>query len=157
MASELAHKAGRKIALSLSDPFCVNRHRADFQDFVENHVDILFANEDEVMALYESENFDDAVEAVKGACEIIVITRGEKGSMIIAGDKKIGITPEVVAKVVDTTGAGDQYAAGFLYGYTQNMTLETCGRLGSMAAAEVISHIGPRPAVRYADLIKKAA
>jgi sugar/nucleoside kinase (ribokinase family) len=157
VASELAHKASRKVALSLSDPFCVNRHRADFQAFVEDHVDILFANEEEAKALYETESFDDAVEALKGKCEIIAITRSEKGSVIIAGDKVIEIPAEAGVKVVDTTGAGDQYAAGFLYGYTQGMTLDTCGRLGSMAAGEVISHMGPRPNIQYADLLKKAA
>lgn len=157
VASELAHKAGRKVALSLSDPFCVNRHRADLQAFVENHVDILFANEDEAKALYETESFESAAFSLQGLCEIVVITRSEKGSVIIAGEKTIEIPPEKNVKVVDTTGAGDQYAAGFLYGYTQNMNLETCGRLGSLAAAEVISHMGPRPAVHYAELLKKAA
>jgi sugar/nucleoside kinase (ribokinase family) len=124
---------------------------------VENHVDILFANEEEAKALYESETFEEAVESLKGKCEIIAITRSEKGSVVLSGDKMIQIAPEKIAKLVDTTGAGDQYAAGFLYGYTQGMTLEACGRLASMAAAEVISHIGPRPAVRYADFLKKAA
>jgi sugar/nucleoside kinase (ribokinase family) len=157
MASNIAHKAGRKVALTLSDPFCVNRHRDDFQGLVENHIDILFANEQEAMALYETETFEQAVESLEGACEVIVITRGEKGSMIIAGEKKIDVPAAAVPKVIDTTGAGDQYAAGFLYGYTQGMTLETCGRLGSMAAAEVIGHIGPRPAMKYANLLKLAA
>lgn len=157
VASEIAHKAGRKVSLSLSDPFCVNRHRADLQKFVENHVDILFANEEEAKALYETATFEEAVESLKGKCEIIAITRSEKGSVIMAGDKLVEIVPEKITKVIDTTGAGDQYAAGFLYGYTQGMTLEACGRLASMAAAEVISHIGPRPAVSYADFLKKAA
>ncbi len=157
VASELAHKAGRKVSLSLSDPFCVNRHRADLQSFVEDHVDILFANEDEAKALYESDSFEAAVDALKGKCEVIAITRSEKGSVILAGDKLIEIKPEAGVNVVDTTGAGDQYAAGFLYGYTQGMTLEMCGRLGSMSAAEVISHMGPRPGVTYADFLKKAA
>ncbi len=157
VASELAHKAGRKVSLSLSDPFCVNRHRADLQTFVEDHVDILFANEEEAKALYESASFEAAVESLKGKCEVIAITRSEKGSVILAGDKLIEIKPETGVNLVDTTGAGDQYAAGFLYGYTQGMTLEMCGRLGSMAAAEVISHMGPRPGVTYADFLKKAA
>lgn len=157
VASELAHKAGRKVALSLSDSFCVNRYRAEFQSFVEDHVDILFANEDEAKALYETDSFEAAVEALKGKCEVIAITRSEKGSVILAGDKLIEVPAEAGVKVVDTTGAGDQYAAGFLYGYTQGMNLEMCGRLGSMAAAEVISHMGPRPAVDYADFLKKAA
>ena len=150
-------KANRKVALSLSDSFCVNRYRAEFQSFVEDHVDILFANEDEAKALYETDSFEAAVEALKGKCEVIAITRSEKGSVILAGEKLIEVPAEAGVKVVDTTGAGDQYAAGFLYGYTQGMNLEMCGRLGSMAAAEVISHMGPRPAVDYADFLKKAA
>lgn len=157
VASELAHKAGRKVSLTLSDPFCVNRHRTDLQAFVEDYVDILFANEEEAKALYESDDFETAVAALKGKCEVIAITRSEKGSVILAGEKRIEIPAETGVKVVDTTGAGDQYAAGFLYGYTQGMTLEMCGRLGSMAAAEVISHMGPRPGVTYADFLKKAA
>ncbi|MFN3827957.1 MAG: adenosine kinase [Micavibrio sp.] len=157
VASELAHKAGRKVALSLSDPFCVNRHREDFQKFIEGHVDILFANEQEAMALYETTTFEDAVDSLRGSCEIIVITRGEKGSVIIAGEKTVEIAAEPVEKVIDTTGAGDQYAAGFLYGYTKGMPLDVCGRLASMAAAEVISHMGPRPAMQYAEFLRKAA
>lgn len=157
VASELAHKAGRKVALSLSDPFCVNRHREDFQVFVENHVDILFANEQEAMSLYETSNFEETVDALKGVCEIIVITRSAQGSVIIAGDKIIEVPAEPVSKVVDTTGAGDQYAAGFLYGYTRGNSLDICGRLASMAAAEVISHMGPRPNMKYADFLKRAA
>lgn len=157
VASEIAHRASRKVALTLSDPFCVNRHREDFQKFVENHVDILFANEQEAMALYETDTFEDAVESLKGSCEVIAITRSEKGSVIIAGEKVIQVPAEPVNHVVDTTGAGDQYAAGFLYGYTKGMPLDVCGRLASMAAAEVISHLGPRPAIQYADFLKKAA
>lgn len=157
VASELAHQASRKVALSLSDPFCVHRYRAEFQTFVEDHVDILFANEEEAKALYESASFEAALESLKGKCEIIAITRGDKGSVILAGDKRIDIAPEAGVKVVDTTGAGDQYAAGFLYGYTQGMALDMCGRLGSLAAAEVISHMGPRPAVSYASFLKQAA
>lgn len=157
VASELAHKAGRKVSLTLSDPFCVNRHRTDLQAFVEDYVDILFANEEEAKALYESDSFEAAVAALQGKCEVIAITRSEKGSVILAGEKMIEIAAEPGVKVVDTTGAGDQYAAGFLYGYTQGMTLEMCGRLGSMAAAEVIGHMGPRPGVTYADFLRKAA
>lgn len=155
-AGNIAHEAGHRIALTLSDPFCVDRHRADFADLVQNHVDILFANEHEIMALYETDTFEQAAKIVAGKCEIAALTRSEKGSVIIAGDQFIEI-PAQDAKVIDTTGAGDQYAAGFLYGFTQGMDLRTCGTLGTLAATEVIGHMGPRPEMDYADLIKKAA
>ncbi len=154
-AAKIAHDAGHKVALSLSDPFCVGRHRADFLDLVENHVDILFANEHEIMALYEVDTFDLAAQLVMYKCEIAALTRSSKGSVIIGANKVIEIPPEK-AKVVDTTGAGDQYAAGFLYGYTQKLDLRTCGVLGTLAASEVIGHMGPRPEMKYADLIRKA-
>ncbi len=154
-AAQLAHDAGHRVALTLSDPFCVDRHRADFLDLVEHHVDILFANEDEIISLYEAETFEQAAKLVAGKCEIAAITRSEKGSVIISGDEFIEI-PAQQAEVVDTTGAGDQYAAGFLYGFTQGMDLRTCGTLGTLAATEVIGHMGPRPEIKYADLIEKA-
>ncbi|PJB71110.1 MAG: adenosine kinase [Alphaproteobacteria bacterium CG_4_9_14_3_um_filter_47_13] len=154
-AGEIAHDAGHRVALTLSDPFCVDRHRADFQYLVENHVDILFANEDEIKSLYEVENFEQAAKIVSGKCEISALTRSEKGSVVISGDQIIEIPPQK-AKVVDTTGAGDQYAAGFLYGFTQGMDMKTCGLLGTLAATEVISHMGPRPEIKYADLVAQA-
>lgn len=153
----LAHQAQRQIALSLSDPFCVDRHRDDFRTFVKDETDILFANESEITSLYQTQSFDDAVKAVQSECALSIITRSEKGSVIITPDRVIEIKAAPVSKVVDTTGAGDQFAAGFLYGYANGMALEECGRLASLAAAEVISHLGPRPAVRYADFVKKAA
>lgn len=157
LAGKLAHDAGHKVALSLSDPFCVERHRADFQYLVEEHVDILFANEAEIMSLYETETFEQAFKQVMDKCDIAALTRSDKGSVIVANGKVIEIAAEPGVKVVDTTGAGDQYAAGFLYGYTQGMDLRTCGRLGTLAAAEVIGHMGPRPEIKYSDLLKKAA
>lgn len=154
-AGKLAHDAGHRISLTLSDPFCVDRHRSDFVDLVENHVDILFANEDEIISLYEADTFEQAAKIVSGKCEIAVLTRSDKGSVIVSGDDFIEI-PAQKANVVDTTGAGDQYAAGFLYGFTQGMDLKTCGMLGTLAATEVISHMGPRPEIQYAELIEKA-
>ncbi len=151
-AAEMAHQAGHKIALTLSDPFCVDRHRHDFLQLVENHVDILFANEEEIKSLFMQENFDDAVSAISKHVEVAAITRSEKGAVIIAGNQVIKIDAKPVDKVIDTTGAGDQFAAGFLYGLTQGKSLEESGRLGAIAAAEVISHIGPRPAVKLSDL-----
>ncbi|MBI1301868.1 MAG: adenosine kinase [Alphaproteobacteria bacterium] len=151
-AAEYAHEAGHRIALTLSDPFCVDRHRHDFLQLVEKHVDILFANEEEIKSLFMQQNFDDAVSAISEHVEIAVVTRGEKGAIIIANHETIKIDAVRVDKVVDTTGAGDQFAAGFLYGYTEGESLEKCGKLGAIAASEVISHIGPRPEVKLSDL-----
>jgi sugar/nucleoside kinase (ribokinase family) len=149
-AADAAHTAGRRVALSLSDAFCVNRHRAAFLDLVANHVDILFANEAEITALYECNAFEDAVEAARGDVALAALTRSEAGSLILHGAQTVEITAEPT-KVVDTTGAGDAYAAGFLAGFTSGKSLTLCGRMGSIAAAEVISHYGARP---EADLRK---
>ncbi len=151
-AAEHAHTAGHRIALTLSDPFCVDRHREDFRNLVENHVDILFANEDEIKSLFQTEDFDDAISQISNHVEIAAITRSEKGAVIISKDGQVKIDAQAVNNVVDTTGAGDQFAAGFLYGFTEGKPLEECGRLGAIAAAEVISHIGPRPHVTLAEL-----
>lgn len=139
-----AQKAGVKVALTLSDAFCVARFRDEFVELVHNHVDILFANESEVLSLYRAESFDAALQHVRGHCEIAALTRSEKGSVIVSGDEVHVIDAERHVRVVDTTGAGDAYAAGFLYAYTQGRDLATCGRLGSVMAAEVISHYGAR-------------
>ncbi len=157
LSGKIAHDAGHKIALTLSDPFCVDRHRADFVELVDHHVDILFANEEEIKSLYECENFEQAGKKVMDKCEIAVLTRSEKGSVILAGGDVIEIPAEPIDRVVDTTGAGDQYAAGFLFGYTAGMDLRACGRLGTLAATEVISHMGPRPEMNYSDLLSKIA
>jgi sugar/nucleoside kinase (ribokinase family) len=151
-AARIAHKAGRKVALSLSDPFCVERHRAEFLALVESHVDILFANEHEVMSLFETGEFDDVFHRVLGLCEIAALTRSEKGSVIVSREEIHIIDPIHSAPVVDTTGAGDAYAGGFLYGLTRGFDLARCGRLGSLAAGEVISHVGARPETPLADL-----
>lgn len=156
-AAKIAREAGRMVSLTLSDSFCVDRHRADFLDLVQNHTDILFANEAEITALFETGDFDAAIAAIRGQCALAAITRSEKGSVIVTPDDIITIKAEPVAKIVDTTGAGDQYAAGFLYGFTQGMELTSCGRLGSLAAAEIIGHMGPRPAMNYADFLQKIA
>jgi sugar/nucleoside kinase (ribokinase family) len=156
-AAKIAHSAGRKVSLTLSDSFCVGRHRKAFQDLVEGHVDLLFANEDEIKSLYETNTLEEAVSIVRAKCEITAVTRSEKGSLILHKDGQTEIRAERVEKVVDTTGAGDAYAAGFLFGYTEGMGIAECGRLGSIAAAEVISHIGPRPQTVLANLIPRRA
>jgi fructokinase len=143
-AAAAAHAAGRQVALSLSDAFCVNRHRAAFLDLVAGHVDILFANESEITALYERNSFDEAVEAVRGDVGLAVLTRSEAGSVILRGAETAIVAAEP-ASLVDTTGAGDAYAAGFLVGLTSGKGLALCGRMGSIAAAEIISHYGARP------------
>lgn len=155
-AAEYAHEAGHRIALTLSDPFCVDRHRHDFLQLVENHVDILFANEEEIKSLFLQENFEDAISAISEHVEIAAITRSEKGAVVISESGRIDVPAVPVEKVIDTTGAGDQFAAGFLYGFTEGKSLEDCAKLGTIAAAEVISHIGPRPLVKLADLAKAA-
>ncbi len=152
-AAAAAHKAGRKVSLTLSDAFCVDRHRADFKRLVKDHVDILFANEAEILSLYETSNFDEAVARVRADCDVAALTRSEKGAVIVAADKTHTVAAEPIAKLVDTTGAGDLYAAGFLYGYTRGLPLPVAGRIGAIAAAEIIGHYGARPEVKLADLV----
>ncbi len=148
----MAHDAGRKVALTLSDPFCVDRHRDSFMELISGHVDLLFANEVEICSLFEVKSFDEALQQTRGHCEIAALTRSEKGSVVIAGDEVHVVDTEPVEHVVDTTGAGDLYAAGFLHGYTRGKPLFDCGRLGAIAAAEVISHFGARPETPLEDL-----
>lgn len=155
-ASEAAHAAGRKVSLSLSDSFCVERHQADFLELVAEGVDILFANEDEITKLYGVDTFDEGVEAVRGVCEIAAVTRGRQGSVVVTKDELVPVEAHQVPKRVDTTGAGDLYAAGFLFGLTQDRSLHECGRLGSIAAAAVIGHMGPRPGLSLAQMIELA-
>jgi sugar/nucleoside kinase (ribokinase family) len=152
VAASMAHAAGRKVSLTLSDPFCVDRHRAAFLDLVEHHVDVLLANEAEIRSLYEVDDFDAALQQVRRHCEVAALTRGPRGSLVVGGDEVHVIDACPVEMLVDTTGAGDLYAAGFLFGLSRGLDLATCGRLGSVAAAEVISHVGARPTVPLADL-----
>jgi sugar/nucleoside kinase (ribokinase family) len=155
-AAEIAHGAGRKVSLSLSDPFCVERHRADFRALIADHVDIVFANEIEIGSLYETGDFEAAARAAARDCEIAVLTRSAKGSVVVSGAARHEIPAAPVAQVVDTTGAGDLYASGFLYGITHGYPLDVCGRLGSLCAAEIISHIGARPERPLKDLAAAA-
>ena len=156
-AARYAHEGGKKVALTLSDPFCVDRHRSDFLSLVENDVDILFANEEEIKSLYMQQDFDSALQAVKDMCQIACVTRGAEGATIIGNGEVVHVPATPLGDIIDTTGAGDQFAAGFLYGYTEGMDLAECGRLGCLSAGEVIGHLGPRPQVSYADLLKKHA
>ncbi len=153
-AASIAHEAGNKVSLSLSDAFCVDRHRADFLQLLEGHVDILFANEEEITALYQVDEFDEALQNVRGYCEIAALTRGPKGSVIVSGDDVHVLDAADADPVVDTTGAGDAYAAGFLYGLTHHMGLRDCAHVGGVAAAEVIRHMGARPSEPLGKLIE---
>jgi sugar/nucleoside kinase (ribokinase family) len=152
-AARVAHAAGRKVSLTLSDSFCVERHRDSFLGLIDSHVDVLFANEAEIKALYQVTDFDAAIDAVRGRCEVVIVTRGEKGSVALTASETHVIAAAPIAQLVDTTGAGDLYASGFLYGFTRGLGLAESGRIGSIAAAEVISHVGPRPLVPLAKLI----
>ncbi|MDB5366825.1 MAG: putative carbohydrate/purine kinase [Rhodospirillales bacterium] len=151
-AARIAHKAGRKVALTLSDSFCVDRHRAAFRDLVEGHVDILFANEHEIASLYET-SFDEAAAIVRTKCDLACLTRGAKGSLILSPAEAVTVPAAPVDKVVDTTGAGDLYAAGFLYGWATGRSPAQAGRIGSIAAGTIIAQVGARPQRRLADLI----
>lgn len=145
-AARIAHENGRSVALSLSDAFCVDRHREEFRGLIDGSVDILFANEDEITSLYQVSSFDEALQAVRGHTKVAALTRSEKGSVVVAGEEVHVVDAEPVAEVVDTTGAGDAYAAGFLAGFTGGQDLARCARMGGIAAAEVISHLGGRAA-----------
>ncbi len=152
LAADIAHANNKKIALTLSDPFCVDRHREDFLSLISSHVDILFANEEEIKSLYKEDGFAN----VAKHCEVAVITRSEKGSIIVSKDGMVKVEAEPVnGRVVDTTGAGDAYAAGFLYGYTHDKTLAECGKIASVMAAEIISHLGARPQRKLVKLLEE--
>ncbi len=158
-AAAAAHKAGRKVAITLSDTFVVARWRAELLAFIEASADIVLANEAELGALFETPDteagFDAAAARLAGMVEVAAVTRGAEGSVVISGDERVAVAAYPVAKVIDTTGAGDQYAAGFLLGLARGLTLEQSARLGSLAASEVIVHWGPRPMVSLADLAKE--
>lgn len=144
-AAEVARAHGGEVALSLSDAFCVERHRESFQELVDGHVDVLFANEMEITSLYKANSFEEAADQVRGRCKVVALTRSEEGSVILNGSGTHRIEPYKLGPLVDTTGAGDLYAAGFLVGYTQGQSIEACGQLGSLCAGQVVTQLGPRP------------
>ena len=156
VAMGAAKRAGRRVALSLSDSFCVERHRDEFRALVDQQVDVLFANEVELLALYELDDLSEAVAAVRGRCEIALVTRSEHGSLVVTADDVVEVAAHPVARLVDTTGAGDLYAAGFLHGLTHGLPHPESAALGALAAAEIISHFGARPEADLADLARRA-
>jgi len=152
LAAKYAHAAGRKVALTLSDGFCVDRHRAEFLDLIRGSIDIVLANTAEIMSLYQITDFAEACQRMAADAPLAAVTRGAAGSLIISGTQRLEVAPEPVPRVIDATGAGDLYAAGFLFGVARGAPLATCGVLASLAAAEAISHIGPRPQSELAKL-----
>ena len=152
-AAETCKKSGGKVALSLSDSFCVNRHRESFLELVKNHVDILFANESEIISLHEVSTFEMALKQTKGCCEITALTLGEEGSIVLSGEDEWKIEPYKFGPLIDTTGAGDLYAGGFLHGYTNGQNLQECGQIGSICAGKIVTQIGPRSQVSLKKLL----
>jgi len=155
-AVDTAKAAGRRVALSLSDSFCVDRHRDEFQDLVAHSVDLLFANEDEAMALYECATHDEALLILEGACEVSAITRGSRGCTVLGDNGAIEVPAHQVEKKIDTTGAGDLFAAGFLHAFAGGAEPELAAQVGSIAAAEVITHMGARPATDLRTLVEES-
>ena len=156
-AARIAHESGKRVALSLSDPFCVERYREEFLAFVEDDVDILFANEQELLSLYQVDHFDDALQRVRGHCQIAALTRSAKGSVIVTGDEVHVIDAEPVSQIVDTTGAGDMFAAGFLFGIARGIDLASAARIGSAAAGHIIGRYGARPDFGLLEDVRSAA
>ena len=156
VAMAAARRAGRRVALTLSDAFCVERHRDEFRALVNDEVDILFANEAELLSLYQVPDLASAVDAVRGRCEVALVTRSEHGSMVVTADEVTEVPAHPVTRLVDTTGAGDLFAAGFLHGLTHGLAHAESAALGALAAAEVISHFGARPEADLAELARTA-
>jgi sugar/nucleoside kinase (ribokinase family) len=152
-AASVAHRHQRLVSLTLSDSFCVDRHRADFRSLVRDDVDLLFGNEEEILALYEVDAFDEAIARVRDECALAAITRGAAGCVVVTEGELIEVPAVPVDTVLDTTGAGDLFAAGFIHGLTSGLDLAECGHRGAIAAAEVISHVGPRPLVELRTLL----
>ena len=156
-ASTIAHDAGREVALTLSDAFCVDRYRGEFLDLMRNGtVDLIFANEAELHSLYQTSDFDTALKQLRDDAKLGVVTRSEKGCVVASRDGVIAVPAFPIERIVDTTGAGDLFAAGFLFGLVRSAGYENAGRLGALAAAEVIQHIGARPQVSLKELAKQA-
>ena len=144
-AARIARDAGRLVSITLSDSFCVDRHRDSFLDLIRSDIDILFANEKEIKSLYQVETFDEALQRARKDCAIAALTRSEAGCVIVKGEEIHVVEAHPVKQVIDATGAGDLFASGFLYGFTRDLSLVQSARLGALAAAEVISHVGARP------------
>ena len=156
-AARIAHANGREVSMTLSDPFCVGRYRAEFLDLMKSGtVDIVFANKQELLSLYETNDFELALGKIALDCKLAAVTLSEEGAVVVRGKERVKIDAYAIDELVDTTGAGDLFASGFLYGYTQDRSLEDCGRLGCLAAAVVIQQLGPRPLVSLKEAAVEA-
>jgi sugar/nucleoside kinase (ribokinase family) len=157
LAAQIAHDNNRQVAITLSDPFCVDRYRGEFLDLMRSGtVDIIFANDAELKSLYETSDLQTAMSLVKNDVALAAVTRGEEGSIVISGDETVEVEAHAIDALEDTTGAGDLYASGFLYGLTHGRSLRDCALIGGLAAAEVIQHVGPRPQVSLANLLAQS-
>ncbi len=157
LAAQIAHDNNRQVAITLSDPFCVDRYRGEFLELMRSGtVDIIFANDAELKSLYETSDLATAMSLVKADVALAAVTRGEEGSIIVAGEELIEVAAHAIEVLEDTTGAGDLYASGFLYGLTHDYKLRDCALIGGLAAAEVIQHVGPRPQVSLANLLAQS-
>ncbi|WP_454853180.1 adenosine kinase [Rhizobium binxianense] len=155
--ARIAHENGREMSMTLSDSFCVDRYRGEFLDLMRSgKVDIVFANRQEALSLYETDDFEEALNRIAADCKIAAVTMSENGAVILKGNERHYVDAIRIREVVDTTGAGDLFASGFLYGYTQGRSLEDCGKLGCLAAGIVIQQIGPRPMISLAEAAKEA-
>lgn len=152
-AAAAAHDAGRLVALTLSDSFCVERYLASFRRLVASEIDVLFGNADELRLLYETDSVEDALASAERHCDVVAVTRGAQGALLSARGRRVAVPAAPVDQVIDTTGAGDLFAAGFLFGLTRGLELETCGHLGALCSAEVISHVGARPETSLAAVV----
>ena len=152
-AAEIAKNSGTKVALSLSDSFCVNRHRESFIELVEDYIDIVFANEDEIKSLYKTSNLNLAIEKLKKKCELAAVTLGKHGSILISNSKEITINPFIIGKAIDTTGAGDLYAGGFLKGLSDGLSPEISAKIGSICAGQIVTELGSRTNTDFSTLI----
>ncbi|MEM9359071.1 MAG: adenosine kinase [Pseudomonadota bacterium] len=156
LAAQIAKSSDCEVSLTLSDGFCVDRHRSEFLTFIKDDIDILFANESEILSLYETQSLETALDNVSRDAKLAAVTRSEKGSVIVSGTERHEAKAEAISEVADTTGAGDLYAAGFLFGRARNMTLAQSAHLGHVAAAEIISHIGARPETSLRDFARQS-
>ncbi|MEC9344386.1 MAG: adenosine kinase [Pseudomonadota bacterium] len=157
LAAQIAHENGRRFAMTLSDPFCVDRYRGEFLDLMQGGTtDIVFANESELLSLYETASLDAALDAIRGDCALGIVTRSEKGCIVVCREETHAVPAHPIEKLVDTTGAGDLFAAGFLFGLTQDRDLAACARIGALAAALVIQQVGPRPRENLMDALAQA-
>ncbi len=155
--ARIAHENGREMSMTLSDSFCVDRYRGEFLDLMRSGtVDIVFANRQEALSLYQTEDFEEALNRIAADCKIAAVTMSENGAVILEGRERYYVDAIRIREVVDTTGAGDLFASGFLYGYTQGRSLEDCGKLGCLAAGIVIQQIGPRPMTSLNEAAKQA-